>query len=742
MIHASAVARLCLIAAAVVATTAVRAEHVEPVADSPADQPVTAGRGPVPELLRQLDRQGRLAGNVGDIYDNRDRGHSMLPLKQFPQLHRVVYSEADRQHHRDWALPNRIRPGVVVGNSSTSAAPSRQGSNPRTLLVRRGGLRFAWTQYLNNNLYVYPEHRDYEPGPFAIDDAGDWYHAHTPYVLISRGSSGSDQPLVRAVFWSLAAMRPAVKQRLTDEHLLMATVQMLLRRSQRHVTSDGAYLDAATHPPVFDADQLDVGQMVMRAHRLSPDRLPPLASMRIMDESASRLNRDYWLPQQPERWGQTPGAISRVFRGPRPHYELVIDLSNSYDADDRSLRFEWRLLSGDRALVEIERLTPTGSRARMRVAFHNDPIDASDGSGVQTRRVDIACFAHNGVHYSPPSIVSIYMPPQLRHTVADDGRVIEIGSGAFASALRPPRSLDEVINGDGYVGDWPGLAGWFLGDTDTAALPASALSPSRRAQLEDIRQQLADPLEDLHHRRDALRRAQADWQDARDPQRKAALRTRHDTAQRMVEMADRRLCRMLYAWRGQGGESACALFIDSLRELRDDPEFFTRRQGALPGLSHRALALRDRLVDLGILTQVDGRWRVRSVGPGDRPIAERATVFERNQLAAFHEHILAEVCDAGLKLPELMVGDRRVSLPHCWRNVYHYDDAGEMTGWTRYSDASRWHFNAVGQLLVEGDPDGGPPVNVRYVPDGENVWSQRLRMVAPDVVMPDDRSAD
>ena len=36
------------------------------------------------DLLIEHVRRGRAAGNAGDLYDNRDRGHSRLPAKDFP----------------------------------------------------------------------------------------------------------------------------------------------------------------------------------------------------------------------------------------------------------------------------------------------------------------------------------------------------------------------------------------------------------------------------------------------------------------------------------------------------------------------------------------------------------------------------------------------------------------------------------------------------------------------------------
>ena len=88
---------------------------------------------------------------MGDWYDNRDGTHSMLDLAPYPQL------------------------------------PLQQFDARRA--------------------YVYPEHRDHDADDDREGGHGDLFPANTPCVLISQGSSGSDQPFMRAVPWTLAALR-------------------------------------------------------------------------------------------------------------------------------------------------------------------------------------------------------------------------------------------------------------------------------------------------------------------------------------------------------------------------------------------------------------------------------------------------------------------------------------------------------------------------------------------------------
>src|SRR5262245_53199906 len=107
-----------------------------PAADEPTDadlakRPISGNTGAIGNSLRAWWKAGTAAGNVGDWYDNRDRGHSQLDLSLFPQLRAVRYSKADADARRDFGPQTQVLPKVVFGNSSTSAPPESSGSNVR-----------------------------------------------------------------------------------------------------------------------------------------------------------------------------------------------------------------------------------------------------------------------------------------------------------------------------------------------------------------------------------------------------------------------------------------------------------------------------------------------------------------------------------------------------------------------------------------------------------------------------------
>ena len=155
------------------------------------------GEGSAAEnILAELWRHGRAAGNHGDLYDNRDRGHSRLDPAAHPQLSFVTYSEAARAADLDYGLNEHLMfDHPTFGNSSTAiTGGALWRSLPRYAMTQADGtgpLRL-WQNAATNQLYVYPAHKDYGP------KNGDLFPANTPYILVSRGSSGSDKPFLDA----------------------------------------------------------------------------------------------------------------------------------------------------------------------------------------------------------------------------------------------------------------------------------------------------------------------------------------------------------------------------------------------------------------------------------------------------------------------------------------------------------------------------------------------------------------
>jgi hypothetical protein len=292
-----------------------------------------------------------------------------------------------------------------LGNSSTAiAAGPLWRSQPRLALTRADGTG-PWRlfeTYASNHVYVYPSHRDYTA------KRGDLLPANTPYLIVSRGSSGSDRPFLEAVAMILAAFRPETKARLIEEGLLAPTVQFVFRRSQRSVLSREDYFSGLAHPSVFAPHEIGLARMVSLANAIAPDAIPPMVRIRVLEEDMPRHGVDYFGQGLSEQFFDTPSAIGRVWRGKEYTRTMLVSAKDTADPNDRPLAFHWRLLHGDPDRV---RITPLGdgTRARIEIDWH-EPRPVAEGSPITSSRVDIGVFASNGVHDSAPAMISMAFP--------------------------------------------------------------------------------------------------------------------------------------------------------------------------------------------------------------------------------------------------------------------------------------------------------------------------------------------
>ena len=124
-----------------------------------------AQTGAAQGMLRRLYARGQAAGHLGDLYDNRDRAHSNLPIGNFPQLTRIAYDRVLRAEGLDYgAALGLIFEAPVLGNSSTAlTAGPLWRSLPRFMLTSEGGPRALFQNYASNQIHLYPEHRDHDP---------------------------------------------------------------------------------------------------------------------------------------------------------------------------------------------------------------------------------------------------------------------------------------------------------------------------------------------------------------------------------------------------------------------------------------------------------------------------------------------------------------------------------------------------------------------------------------------------
>lgn len=371
---------------------------------------------------------GTASGNAGDIYDNRDRGHSVLDQAPFSGLVPTAYSKEAQDANADIGVSLSTFPGrIVIGNSSTantvgefwgSCARRAQNEFPHILLQ----------QYISNCAYVYPQHHDYRASKF-----GDVFPSRTPYLFISPGSSWTDKPILAAMAAALAAMRPETKDALASQGMIAPTLQYLLRMASTNVADRADYATPKAHPVVFDGNAIDTLRLAELAHSIETNSLPFLAPLRIMsDDSVSFKPGTDYPDRRGERLFDSPFAIARVWRArPRTRKMTVIAASTG-----PNIRFHWFVGQGDTEKINIRELDEMGRAAEITIEYH-DPHFTTP-FGIESCRADIVCVADDGTHFSPPSFVTWYFPPVEKRKYDKKGRIAEIDYASCAEEYADP----------------------------------------------------------------------------------------------------------------------------------------------------------------------------------------------------------------------------------------------------------------------------------------------------------------
>ncbi len=625
--------------------------------------------GPVCEKLNKWFLGGTAAGNIGDFYDNRDRGHSGLRRDWFPQIEHVRYSQREIAKGMDWGAQTRLRPTVTIGNSSTSGPAKQRGSNVRAGYYHdEQGMQFLYHQYRNGNLYVYPEHEDHDPGHNGRWGYGDLFATNSPYVVITQGSSASDQPFLMAFAQTLAAFHPDLKKALIETRMLMPTVQAIFRASNRNVRGPRAYLTGRAHPTVFFGRHLDPDKMVEAAHALQLEEVPPLVHLELKEEAALGPG-GLRVPMTNERLCTTPGVIARIWRGPAYRRTMRVSARKSHALNHEPLMFEWVVLRGDPKRIRIEP-EADGAVARVTVEYHaRRPI--APGSYMQSNRLDIGVFAHNGHGYSAPAFLTWYSLDNERRTYDPDGRLIEIDYDAKSLHL-------EII-------DWNAVFKLF--------------APGQRSFR--VRQ-VTDQFDDRQRAR--VRQLAAEYRAGQQALREARSGPDDKHHRHLVAVAERKLRDILNKRRTVlGSISLRRALHDAFRRMKDDPKWYLKHRGEIDALARvaddtekplirsRIQVARSRLGKLGVFVPAGpGRLGLGGSRADKGTPDERLTGYERFELRRFQMILLA-----GAVYPDCVKGhrtanyvDSRLAVARPRRDVYRYDEKGELKARFRHEGGS------------------------------------------------------
>ena len=321
-------------------------------------------------------------GNTGDLYMNRDRGHSPLDIASYPGITPVGLDSVGRERGMDTDFPNMVFPYPVFGNSSRAFTVGPYWrSIPRAMMTieshrMQAMLRF----YLSNQTWVFPANADIAP----VGTNGDVFASITPYWITTAGRSYSDMPYVRGALKASAAFPAETKRELVRKGLLAPTIQTLIRKSLRGVVDEAAYLGAKAHPTAFPQNGLDVHRLVAAAAAMKPADIPPLAPIAVA--SGKTVDQPLW----PELTYATPFAVAFVLRASDETRTFIV---SSKGADE----FAFVQTHGAGVDVKIEKLRPNTAKIVMNRAGLSP-----------TNRVDITVVARNkATGWGAPSYVSI-----------------------------------------------------------------------------------------------------------------------------------------------------------------------------------------------------------------------------------------------------------------------------------------------------------------------------------------------
>jgi len=412
-----------------------------------ADKPARNASSPETKLLNSLWDAGKAAGNKDDWYRNCDNAHASIREAEYPQLN---IHERGNGFILDLITPPRI----IIGNASLG----HHGAHGMTrfLGMTAPGAEALYKQYRNSQHYLYPAVNDIREGQ------RDPIFAMYPYVSQSVGRSGTEMDEVRKFIHTLAAFKPAVKEKLVNYDLLIPTLQMVWRRTR--VATDYAYLTGEAHPSAFDNVTNNV-DMIKMANEINLDNIPPMIQLKVVGETFGQPHPlRYNEPSRSEQRFTTPAAIARIHYGIEYTKRIVIDAGESYDVNKRPLTWHFAVLRGAPGSVRIKPLNRQGSVVEIEFDYQTErPIEGSDRP---SSLAIVGAFVHNGVYYSAPGFITSFSlwneertydeQKLLRETRYSGGHVNNEVNPVFSVSL--PKSWDRDV----YSYDLNGrLTGWM-----------------------------------------------------------------------------------------------------------------------------------------------------------------------------------------------------------------------------------------------------------------------------------------
>ena len=322
-------------------------------------------------------------GNTGDLYMNRDGGHSVLVVTNWPGLTAVKLDAEGRSRGLDLDFPNILFPYPVFGNCSRALTLGPYWrSLPRALVTSESRrLNTMVRFYLSNQIWCFPTVNDVNSDTNWF---GDVFMSVTPYWFATKGASWSDQYYLKAALEASRSFPAKVKSELVRTGMLAPTIQTLVRKSLRNVHSEEDYLTSKAHPTAFPPNGLDLQKLKKTASSLKIGQIPPLARIAFVAPekvpySGSMLELTY----------ATPFAWAFILRADAPKRGFVVKASGGEE-------YAFAQVHGSENAVEIVRLANDTAKITVDKSFLSP-----------TSRVDLAVFAKKAkTGWGAPSFIS------------------------------------------------------------------------------------------------------------------------------------------------------------------------------------------------------------------------------------------------------------------------------------------------------------------------------------------------
>jgi hypothetical protein len=370
------------------------------------------------------------------LYVNRDEDRTQPNCSAYPSVMPVMYGEEAIAARAHIAVANGVfmagaEPIPTIGNSvlTIQRLPFWR-TLPRFIATHPETMAIAYRLAFFNQLYFYDATID-----VSSRFKGDILPSQHPFYITTADYGTSDknaalqpdvaqQTLVEYALEATFAMPEATRKVMFEKRLLVWTMQRLFREAQRGAKD---IFDPIAYPTAFDPKRMDREVLIQKAKALTPETLPPMFRILMLDEKQPVRYVDYFDETNSERFGDTSMSVSRIVRDLAYTRKMTL-IANG----EPGLTYHWFVVNGQSDKIRIQSLEAANTKVEIEVDWHGV---YNNREGLPTRRVDIACVAQraDGTTSAPAFLSLRYLANEQR--VYEHGRLISVDYRAPKTGL-------------------------------------------------------------------------------------------------------------------------------------------------------------------------------------------------------------------------------------------------------------------------------------------------------------------